>query len=160
MNSNGLKCVEIDVTPVLAGTGAYSSGNQVGGIHTLTHACIEENRIGQLQSLTVIDIDNQKAALTMLFFNQVPSVTSVDQGAFAITAAALKSQCIGMQLITAASYTTVASKAVTTLVLTNYFLQSLTSTQGNLYAAVVTTGTPTYTTTSSLVFKYVFAQHY
>lgn len=159
MTTAGLKCGENDITPVISAA-VYSAGNQVGGIQALTHASIEENRITQLQTLNIIDVDNQKAAMTVLFFNQPPVVSSTDKTAFAITAANAKAQCIGQIQVLAANYATVGSVAVATLQFTNYFTQSLTSTAGNIYAIAVTSGTPTYTTTSSLVFKYVFAQHF
>lgn len=150
---------EIVITPTLAGSGAYSTGKQVGGLQTLVQPTFDQGRFAMLTGLTIIDNDNQKAALTIVLFNALPLVTSVDQGTFAITNADLALKCIAQIPIVVGDYQSLASGAVATHTYTNLFVKSQ-DPQGLLYAAVVTTGTPTYTTTSSLCFKWNFAKQF
>lgn len=150
---------EVVVTPAVTASSAYSSGQQVGGIQTLANVCITQARIAQLLTFSVIDIDNQKAPLVVFLFNQNPTVTSVDGGTFAITAANFKSQLVGSFSISAADYVSAASKANAAVNFSNSFFNNL-DPNGSLYAALVTTGTPTYTSTSSLVCRWVFAKHF
>lgn len=159
MNSSALQLVEFDITPTVTASSAYSSGQQVGGLQTLNYPAIAQGRFAMLATLTILDIDNQKAALTVLLFNSSPTIASIDKGTFSITAAALKATCIGQFPIVAGDYATAGSIAVATKTYSNAFLNSIDN-AGQLFAAVVTTGTPTYTTTTSLMFRWVFAKNF
>ena len=159
MQSISFSMQEIVVTPVLTGSGAYTAGYQVGGIQTLSKPTFDQGRFAMLTSLTILDVDNQKAALTILLFNALPTIASADQQAFSMTGANLKATCVAQIPIVAGDYATVGSSAVATHQYTNMLAQS-NDTQGQLYAAVVTSGTPTYTTTSSLVFRWNFAKQF
>lgn len=158
MQTVAFNCCEIDVTPVVSASAIYASGDMVGGIQTLATPAMDSGRFAQLLGLTIIDFDGQHAAFTVLLFNQLPTITSVDNGAFAITNANLAAQCIAQVPIVTGDYAT-QTQSVATKTFTNVFLRTQDN-LGLLYASVVTTGTPTYTTTSSLVFKYNFAKQF
>lgn len=143
----------VSVTPVLTGAGAYSSGNAVGPKQTIASAARKTTKTQiMLQTLTVTDKANQKAALTILFFDSDPTAgTYTDKSALALSTDLAK--VIGKVNVAAADYETIDSKAVACLKSIGLEMQ-LTAGATTLYAAVLTTGTPTYTSTSDLTFRY------
>lgn len=140
------------VTPTIT-AGAYSSGYQVGGIQTLTSLGFNNT----LLSVTVADAGKQSAALTIFFFNSLPTVTSSDNTTLNISDAQMAANCIGAVLIPAANYETVSLNSFATVGVSSAGLM-LRSNDPNLhlYAVIKTTGTPTYASTSDLVFRYMF----
>lgn len=134
-------------TPTVT-AGAYSAGDMVGGgidfgeIGTVT-------RRGLLKSLSIVDRSNQKAVLTILFFegelagsyadNGVPSIAAADQAKF-----------VGKVEIAASDYTTIGSVAFCTKEVAIPIGSSPSSGNRRLSAIVLCTATPTYATTTAL----------
>lgn len=153
----------IEITPTVSASSAYTAEDQVGGIQTLTAACASAGRGSALMSLVVTDSGKQSAALSIFFFDELPTVASSDNAAIDITDAEMADKCIGVVTLAAASYVAVANSSVVASANINLLLKSKTTavsgaTSGNLYAVVKTTGTPTYASTSDLCFKYSFIQ--
>jgi hypothetical protein len=157
MSTLGYEFYTIQVTPTVTAA-AYSANNQVGGIQTLTKACYDVNRFSELAQLTITDKGAQSAALSILLFDQLPTVASSDKVAFDITDAEVAGKCIGNITIAATDYVATASNSVAC----KTFALPIASQNnaGNLYAVVKTTGTPTYASTSDLTFKWVFRRGY
>lgn len=146
----------IRVTPVLVPSVAYTSGDVVGGIMAIPRP-FNDMKNGVLKSLTVKDADNQKAAMTVLLFDQLPTGTYTDNGAFAWGTGDF-AKCIGQVQVATADYVTVNGKAIADEDLARVIQDATASVvQGadtNLWAIAVTTGTPTYTTASSLELQF------
>ncbi len=146
----------VSVTPVISSSPAYTSGDAVGGEQKLTGACRVTGGKAILQTITIQDVANQKAALTILFFDSEPTgATITDNSAFAWGSTAF-AKVVGKIDVAAGDYETVASKAVAAKTALGLEMQAAGA--PDLWAVVVTTGTPTYTTASDLTFKYGFQQ--
>ncbi len=161
MQSVALSLLTIDVTPTISSGAAYTAGDQVGGIQTLDKPCFDQNRFARLAQLAIIDSSNQKAALNLFLFNELPTVASVDNGAVDIASSELVSKCVGVLTVAASDYQTckAATNAVAFKNFAETFWQSL-SVNAKLYVVPVTTGTPTYGSTTALTFRYVFAREF
>lgn len=147
----------IENTPTVTASSAYSSGNQVGGIQTLISGSLGQGSAASVVSVSVIDFASQNAALTIFFFDDLPVVASTDKAALDITDAEMQDKCVGFILVPAANYQAVANSSIATVLFPNLYIRSQQS-AGNIYAVVKTTGTPTYTGTTDLTFKYSFIQ--
>jgi hypothetical protein len=151
----GLPATLLQVTPTLAGAGAYSSGNCVGGKQALGTSG-GNSTVVMLQSVSVLDKSNQKAPLTLLFFNSDPTAatptgaTVTDQSAFVWGSSS--PLFIGKVDIAAADYETIASQAIATKA--QLGLPLFPAAGAQVFVVVVTTGTPTYTSASALIFSY------
>lgn len=145
----------VSVTPTLD-TNILAAGDAVGGKQTLTSAARVSGGTVTLESITVRDTGNQKAALTILFFDSDPTAATITNNA-AFAWSTDISKCVGRVNIATADYETIDSEAIACVRGLN--LTMLASGSANLYAAVVlTSGTPTYTAVGDLVFKYGFLQ--
>lgn len=155
--------LQVVVTPTLD-TNAYVTGDRLGAIHTLMGVVRSAEANGALgatlQSLTLIDDADQKAAIDLLFFNSSPTVASADNAAISITDAEME-KCIGRLNIAAADYATITAggsgNAVATLRNLGMVLNpGPTSTA--VYVVAVIRGSATYAA-SSLTFKYDLIQN-
>lgn len=150
----GTPCTVISITPTI-NTAQFTSGDAVGGKQTLTSAARVSSGTVILESLTLVDKGNQKAAMTVLFFNSDPSAATItNNSAFAFSTDV--SKVVGKVNIVAEDYETIDSIAIASV--KAVALQIKASGSANLFAAVVTTGTPTYTSTTDLIFYYGFLQ--
>jgi hypothetical protein len=146
------------IVPGVTSGSPYTAGFSVGGKQSIGNAQ-PGPLLATLQSVTLLDKSNQKAALTILFFASDPTAagtpaTVADFGAFAWGTA--NTLFLGKLDIAAADYETIASQAVATKANLNMPLQVA---QGStLFGVAVTTGTPTYTSTSALIFTYGLTQ--
>jgi len=137
----------VAVTPTID-TEIYASGDQIGTA-TLVPATIANSNVLQIDTITVMDLSKQKAAINVLFFSSLPTVVSVDNGAFDISDAEMAAKCLGYVPIASADYKDIANSSVATV--RGIDLSVLRSTA--LYMMVLSAGTPTYTSTADLVFK-------
>jgi len=148
----------VKVTPTISSSPAYSSGDQIGGIQTLTGAMINGGT-GTLMSVVVLDKAAQKSALNIWFFKNQPTMASTDNAAFDITDANLVlAEPLGFVSIAAADYVDSSSNAVGQASLADAIMVQSAASDGTIYAVVESAGTPTYGSTSDLVFTYFFAQ--
>lgn len=126
---------------------------------TLTGAAFDADGAVKLTHLTVLDREAQKANLTLFFFDDLPTVASVDNGNLNITDAELMAKCIGSHAVVAADYADVAGVAMAqklpNLLLKSSHVDAEGKRSGNLYCVAQNlTTTPTYTSTSSLTFVF------
>jgi len=147
----------ISVTPTISTSPAYTAGDQIGGIMTLTDSVRFDSNEGkgfsEIVSVSILDSSKQDAAIDIWFFNASPTVTSVDNGAFAMTAANMAAQCIGVvQCGLSGTYSNAAAVSVCSTCNLNLPVQVASG--SNLYAIAVARGTPTYATTTALQFKF------
>lgn len=154
----GGNSLPVFVTPTVSAAAIYAAGDAVGGKQTLTSAMRISSGKGLLQSIQIIDLDNQKAPLDIYFFNADPSLTTITDNAKPSVNATDKLRIVGVVSVAAADYVTMDDGGTDFAIAmkVNVGLVIRASGSANLFAMVVTSGTPTYTTTSSLVFNYGF----
>jgi len=151
----------IQVTPTIT-AGAYTANKQVGGIMVLTG--VSEGGFGgcYLRQLTITDKAKQSAAITVLFFDQLPVVSSSDNVACNVSAAELAAKGVGTISMPTANYAVMSATSLGSQAgLNGVFLRpSPLGTANTIYAVAFTTGTPTYASTSDLTFKFHFTWDY
>ena len=143
----------VEVTPTVSSGAAYDAADQVGGLITLAGAVPAAGDGAILRQISVVDKAKQKAALNVLLFDAEPTVASADNEAANVADTEMAGKCLGAVSIAAGDYvdlsaSSVATKATTTPVKANG--------SASLYALLVTTGTPTYGSTSDLVLRFHF----
>lgn len=143
----------VEVTPTVSSGAAYTAADQVGGLMTLEGAGPGLGEGTILQGVVVVDKDKQKAALDLYFFDESPTVASADNEAANVTDAEMADKCIGHVAIAAADYKDLSGNSTASV---RNLGMRLKPTKGGstLYCVAVTGGTPTYTSTSALVFKF------
>ena len=145
----------ITMAPTLS-LGAYSAGDQVGGLLTLENALDSSSDTATVISVVVVDKAQQKAALDILFFNAQPTLLSSDNGALSISDSEMSGKFIGRVLIDASLYRDTQTSSDATVAPVGLMVQGYRS--ETLYAVVQSQGTPTYTSTSDLTFRVAIAQ--
>jgi hypothetical protein len=143
----------IEVTPTVD-TSAYGSGDHVGDLQTLSGVNADGGQACFLRTLVVVDKAKQKAALSVLFFDESQTIASSDNGALDITDAEMVDKCIGYVAVAAADYKDLNANSVATVKDVGLMLKP--KKDGKLYAIVLSGGTPTYGSASDLCFKYQF----
>lgn len=135
-------------------TGIYAALDVLGalvvtGVVTLTNAMRVSGGTGVLHSVTVFDDDNEKAAITLLFFDSAPaSGTYVGNGALALSTGD-KAKYIGKVNIAASDYETVGGEAFACI--RNIGLPVQAAGSANLYMIpIVSSGTPTFTAATDI----------
>lgn len=152
------------VTPTVSTTPAYTSGDCIGGLQTISNAARANGAGGVINSIRILDkTQAQRAAMDLLFFSS--SVSSAGDNAAAAFSDADMANLVAIVSILTTDYNTawagtplnsIAFKPDTktnTLPVSMaipYFCASGTS----LYVQAVSRGTPTYTSTTDLVFQY------
>lgn len=144
----------VSVTPTID-TAIYATGDAVGGKQTLTSAARVSGGVVVLDSLTMVDKGNQKAACDILFFDADPTAATITNNAPFVYSTDI-SKLIGSVHIATSDWVTIDS--IAHAIIKNIGLTLKASGSANLFAAVVGTGTPTYTSTGDLIFKYGFRQ--
>lgn len=153
----------VEVTPTIS-TSAYTAADQIGGIQTLSNAVLSdpEARGGVLQTIVIVDKAKQKSAIDIFFFKELPTVASSDNAAADITDAEMASKCIGVISVVAGDYADLANNSTASVENVGLVLRSTPNadlaTANSVYAVAVSRGTPTYGSTSDLVFKYGLLQ--
>lgn len=148
-----------DVTPVISLI-AYTTGDQLGSIMELQAALAMEAGVGFLDSVCVIDLDNQKIAMDIMIFSELPTLVSVDNGLIDLSSANLL-KCLGVVSVATGDYVTAkaSTNAVATIRNLKLHVKNTTAAPGStsLWAVAVIRGTPLYTTVSSLKFRFGIA---
>lgn len=135
-------------------TSAYASGDRMGTVMTLTGVFDVPSGAAELTSVTIIDQAGQSAALDILFFTASPTVASADNAAIDISDAEMLAKCVGSVTFAASDYKATASNSVGTLKNIGLVLQgarnsaTTISDSQNLYALLVSRGSPTYAASS------------
>lgn len=122
------------------GVTAYAAGDLVGGKITLTGVA-GESGTGELLSVILSDLDNRQAAFDVIFFDSNPTATTfTDNDPFDIDDADLPRIC-GVAKVVAGDYSAFVDNCVASKGALDIGFQA---TSEDLYAAIVTRGTPTY----------------
>ena len=149
------------VTPVID-TNIFASGDCLGGLNTITSAARYSGGGGTINSIKLLDkTQAQRSAMSLLFFNQ--SVTSAGNNAPAAFSDADMANLVAVVEILTGDYNTawpgtpLNSEAYIPNSGTRTFPLSMSipyycSGGTSLYMQAVVRGTPTYTSTSDLVF--------
>lgn len=137
---------------VTISTGIYAAGDSIGGKLTLSDATrgagADGKATGVIQTIRLVDQDNEQAEIDVVFFDADPSGTTfTDNGALDVADADM-AKIIGYITIAATDYIAFADNAVATKTGLGF---AFSLAEGyDLYAAMVVRGTPTYTATTDL----------
>lgn len=132
----------LTVTPVLAVAGAYAVNDLVGTKNTLADAVRASAGKGIIQSVVLADKAKQDARLDIIFFNADPSgSTLTDNGAATLVDADLL-KVVGVVTILPTDYCDLADNSVASRC--GIGLAFAAAGGDNLYAVLVSRGTPTY----------------
>jgi hypothetical protein len=121
----------------------YASGDLLGVKLTLTNAIRVSGGSGLLQSIILHDLSNQKGALDVVIFDSDPSGTTFTNNAAFDVADADIVKIIGVVSIIPSDYIGFADSSVATK--SGLAIPVAVAAGRNLYACVVSRGTPTYT---------------
>jgi len=133
------------ITPTID-TNAYGNGDVVGGLLTFPLA-FPTTLSGILEGVTVRDKQAANIQLDLVLFSDQPTAsTTTDQGAPSIHANDVN-KIVGVINIATADYTTINGKSVATK---RDLGLPINSAGRNLYALLISRGTPTYTAASNL----------
>ena len=135
------------------GGGAYTSGDAIGTLQTLSGA-FRVDQAGRVLECTVIDVDNQKADLDILLFQSNTLASGVNNAPFAPAEAELK-EIVGVVSVTAADYVDVGTSAFAQV---DIELDLQLEASQNLFAQIVSRGTPTYSDTDNLEVRLIVLQ--
>lgn len=146
--------VRVQVTPTIT-TGAYTSGDNLGGIQEVANAARASGGSGQILSITILDRSAaQRAAMDLIFFDRTISSQGADNAAFAASDADM-AYCLG--IVAAGPYQAAFAgtlNSISTLINVGLpFVLSGTS----LFCQAVVRGTPTYAV-GDLTFSYTIVQ--
>ena len=130
-------------------TGAYQAADNIGGKLTFANAARETGGCGRIQTVVVVDQDNEKTEKDIFFFHTDPSNSTITNNAALDIADADLLTCVGYVNVPAAAYKSLNDNAVA-IVSNVGIVFDLPSGATSLYAAVVERGTPTYTAVTDL----------
>lgn len=146
-------------TPTI-NTSAYTSGDELGTLQTLTSAVRVSGGSGKLLAITVLDkTQAQRSAIDILFFDRSITVAG-NNNPFAPSDGDM-ANCLGLVAIATGDYNTAWAGTPTNSVATKILatpLPFVVNGSTSLFALAVVRGTPTYTSASDLVFSYLIAQ--
>lgn len=150
---SGGTSITISQTPTID-TSAHTAGDAVGGKLTFAGAVRKSGGTGIIESVTLTDLTTQAAAIKLVLFNQDFTATTtnnpMDVGDSDLV------NMIGIIPIASADYTTFADNCAACV--RSVGLRFTASGSTSIYGQLVTSGTPTYTTSSdlkiSIVIKY------
>lgn len=135
----------ISVTPTIT-AGAYSAKDAVGGMMTFANAARVSGGHGVINSLTIVDKDDEKAQLELWVFNADPS--GVADNAPMDFADADMAKLVGIIPISTADYYSLLDNGAACI---RGVLLQFDCAATSLFAQLKCVGTPTYTGTSDLI---------
>lgn len=151
----------ISVSPTIS-TSAYTAGDNVGGAMTLSDAARIDGGTCVIESIAIVDKDSEEAVFDFHFFSDAPSAT--DNAAFDPTDTQLVDHYLGTvygvgdsDVDSQSVYSTFSDNSVCSKRNIGLVLECATDSRA-IYCVVTTQGTPTYTSTSDLNFKFGFLQ--
>lgn len=122
-------------------TGAHIANDIVSDTQEVTNACQVKGGGATLQNLTLIDPDDQGAALEVLILDSAQSIGTENSGASISDANALK--VLARVTVATADYIDLGGVRVAVVDLIGFRVKCTAATN-SLYVATITTGTPTY----------------
>lgn len=135
----------IQVTPTIS-TSIYAAKDCVGGIMTFANACRNSGEGGILESVTIVDLDRERALTDLVLFSATVSGTATDNAAFDPTDADLLN-CVGVIPILTGDYFDFNDNAVASRSGIGLAYKCAAT---SLFGVLVARTTPTYTGTSDL----------
>lgn len=146
----------LQVTPVLAVAGGYSSGDQVGVPIEVPNFMLSSGGQGTLESLTVIDKSATTGiAMDVWFFKSAPT-TVIDNDVFGMNDNQLP-LVLGHVKVAAGDYSAEALGCLGCVRNIKLLLESEAG-SNSIYVAIVTRGTPTYAD-GDIILKFGVTQH-
>lgn len=141
-------------TITVSTTPAYSVGDAVGGLITLSNAVRASGLRAFIRSLFILDTSNVKNAFELLFFNANPSSSTITDNAAFVLHSSDTAKLIQRVSVAASDYVTLDTKGMARVWVGD---EPVTPTTGrDLYMAIVipaSGGTPTYAATTALTFR-------
>ena len=135
---------------------AYAAGDAIGGLITLKMGSRIMGGGGLLKSIVLTDLDNQKSAVDVLLFSSAPASTDiVDNAKYDLADTDLPS-FLGYVSVASSDYISLNDNAVGIKECELPYVSAYES--GDVYALVLSQGTPTYTTNSSLAVSLIVQQ--
>lgn len=148
---------KIVVTPTVSSSPAYTAGDCLGGLQTLTSAGRAASGTGIVQTVVMLDkTQAQRPAMDLLFFDA--SVTSAGDNAAAAFSDADMANCIGILNLQAYNAAWAGTPLNSVATLLSVGLPFVSDGSGNIYVQAVVRNTPTLTSTTDLVFGYTILQ--
>ncbi len=144
----------LETVTLVVNTSAYDAGDLLSDRIEIADVVRKTNESLILQTITVIDKADQKAAFNLVFLDGDISLGTIN-GAPNISDANVLSYVIGHAPVAAADYLDLGGVSVATVRNVGLFLQTAIGSK-TLYVAAVTTGTPTYGAAGDLVLKLGF----
>ena len=139
----------IQITPTIS-TVAYTAGDTLGGLLSISNAYDGIGAAAVLQSIVVFDKANQNAPIDFIFFNASGTVPANNNPFTWNTADFVK--VLGRVRVASTDYLTLNSRSFASVYPIGLTLQG-NATQA-LYVVAIVQGTPTYTSTSDLIFSF------
>jgi len=134
-------------TQVLTVTaGLYAVNDNVGGKITLTSAARASGGTVRLNSITIADHDKQEAEMDITFFNADPTLSTLTNDAAVSVHDDDANKVVGSFTISPAHYYDLGACSVGNIQDINKLMTAVGS--ANLFCAVTTRGTPTFTATN------------
>ena len=141
-----LLAVRLQVTPTVSTTPAYTAKDAVGGLLTFSNAVRASGGTGRIEAIQIVDKGQQRADLDLVLFDRTFTAPT-DNAVFAPTDAETLF-CVGWIPVGAGNYADFSTNSVAAI--NNVGLEFVLN-GTDLFGALVTRGTPTYTSTSDIV---------
>jgi hypothetical protein len=150
------KVIRTAITPTISTTPAYTAGDVLGTLQTISNAARTSGGTGQVLSICVLDkTQAQRASMDLLFFDRTVTVAA-DNAAVAMSDADM-AFCLGV--IPIYSYNTAWPGTPLNSISTNVAVNMPFVLNGtDLFVVPVVRTTPTYVATNDLVFTYTLLQ--
>lgn len=140
----------ISINSITTKTTAYVSGNNVGGIYFIS--CLRSNgSTGIIEDITIFDNNAQNAPLTIDFWTASPTSGTYNDGVAEVIAGDA-SKYLGTITVLNTDYITTGTASRASLKGIGLGVTGVISST-KVWFTIMTTGTPTYTTTSGLYVK-------
>jgi hypothetical protein len=154
--------VDLVATPTISNGSIYASGDVVGAALTFTNAALASGRAFQIVESNIRDLGRQAAALELWLFKVSPTLVNADNGVFEITDGYFGTALpfAVFDFATANYHSTAANVSFCKGTLNGgpSVVAGVTSGSANIFGALVSRGTPTYTSTSDLVVTLTITQ--
>lgn len=135
--------IVLDVTLSLDVSGAYADNDVLAATQEITHAFLRNGGRAILDTVVLLDEDNQAQDVDLFFFN-ANSALGTENSAISITDADART-IIGFVSILTTDYSALVNSAVAVKRDLGLHMQAGSSTSSLFVAAAVRSGTPTYT---------------
>lgn len=135
------RTVYAEVTATLDTAGAYAAGDLLFDVTAITNVMRAADTIGELQSIQLIDEDDQAASIDLIFLSAGASLGAINSAA-AISDSAAR-QILGCVRIDWSDYIPVGACQIATKTNIGLALKPASGTR-NIYVAAITRGAPTH----------------